>query len=139
MKKNILLMSLLVLLSSCYYDPQTGCWHHPDNVTCPERPEVTTIQEYQKPETIGHTDVEQRKKDFFACGVKNYFNGNLDFNTCYEGMACYGVDRPDNGEIDVRSQKIHDCIKKKGYRHIKYLDSEGCINYATNKLTGKCN
>lgn len=132
-------MSSLILLSSCYYDPQTGCWYHPQNVNCPERPEVTTIQEYQKPETIGHTDVEQRKKDFFACGVRDYSHGNLDFTTCYEDMACYGRKSDDSDAIEVRSQKIRDCIKKKGYRHIKDLDPAGCINYATNTLTGKCN
>ena len=45
------------------------------------------IQAYQKKYSIGHTDVEQRKKDVFACRVKNYNGGNLDGNVLYPDMT----------------------------------------------------
>ncbi len=86
----------------------------------------TTIQSIQKPETIGYTDVEQRKKDVLACGVRNFMGGRLDHNVQYPGM--------DTKQVIERSRKIDRCIKSKGYIFI------GQINCTKNgKPTGKCN
>ena len=85
-----------------------------------------TIQAYQKKETIGHTDVEQRKKDVFACGVKNYREGSLDLSVLYPGMTVEQV-------ID-RRLRFYDCIEKKGYT---IIDSSSCTYKG--KPRGVCN
>ena len=88
-----------------------------------------TIQHYQKPNTIGHTDPKQRWQDFQSCGVKKYFDGTLDFNTQYPGMT--------SEDVSKRSKAIRDCIKdKKGYVFIKTTQ---CVDGKNNKLTGLCN
>ncbi|MHA3060838.1 hypothetical protein ACX1N5_10525 [Acinetobacter sp. ANC 4636] len=85
------------------------------------------IQGYQKSDTIGHTDVEQRKQDVFACGVRNYFDGNLDIAQSY----------PDLTNIDkaiIRRDSIYKCLKNKGY--VIHSPERCTVN---GKPTGFCN
>lgn len=84
------------------------------------------IQGYQKSDTIGYTDREQRKQDAFSCGVKNYNGGNLDLSQNYPKMT---ID-----EIINRRIRIDGCMKKKGY--IIY-DTTSCTT--NGKPTGFCN
>ncbi|PVZ82319.1 hypothetical protein C9426_30200 [Serratia sp. S1B] len=84
------------------------------------------IQAYQKKDTIGYTDVEQRKKDAFACGVRNYFDGNLDLNQHYPEMTIQQI-------IDRRI-RIDNCMENKGY--IIHSKERCTIN---GKPTGFCN
>lgn len=74
-----------------------------------------TVQAYQKTETIGYTDVEQRKKDFFDCGGKEYREGNLDMNVVYSDFSIE--------EADARSKKMYACFKNKGY---VYIGTQSC-------------
>ena len=87
-----------------------------------------TIQHYQKPNTIGHTDPKQRWQDFQDCGVKNFRDGSLDFNNRYPGMT--------SEDVSKRSKAIRSCIKNKGYIHLKNTE---CVDGKNNKLTGLCN
>lgn len=84
------------------------------------------IQAYQKKDTIGHTDVEQRKKDAFACGVINYNGGNLDLNVVYPDQTFE--------QTDKRSKSVYNCMKDKGYIIGSRLE---CTN--NGKPTGSCN
>lgn len=84
------------------------------------------IQAYQKKESIGHTDVEQRKKDAFECGVRNYNGGNLDLSAQFPDMT--------SEEVVPRRIRIDNCMKKKDY----LIDSkENCT--IKGKPTGFCN
>ncbi len=87
----------------------------------------TVIQTWQKPDTIGHTDAVQRKKDFLACGVKKFFGGTLDFNTRYPGMT--------SDQVDQRKAKMYQCIKAKGY--ISVGPTSQCTKNGVD--LGKCN
>lgn len=86
------------------------------------------IQQFQKPDTIGHTDPEQRWKDFQDCGVKNFNHGTLDINNRYPGMT--------SEDVTKRNKAIHDCIDNKGYVFIKVRQ---CVDGENNRLTGLCN
>ncbi|MEC5211424.1 hypothetical protein RCH20_002508 [Psychrobacter sp. PL15] len=86
------------------------------------------IQHFQKPDTIGHTNVDRRWQDFQSCGVKAYRDGNLDLNTRYPGMT--------SAQVSKRSEKIRSCMKNKGYI---YLGETECVDGKNNKLTGLCN
>ena len=86
------------------------------------------IQQFQKPDTIGHTDPEQRWKDFQDCGVKNFNHGTLDINNRYPGMT--------SEDVTKRNKAIHDCIDNKGYIFIKVRQ---CVDGENNRLTGLCN
>ena len=46
-----------------------------------------TIQHWQKPNTIGRTNVDKRWQDAKKCGVKTYRDGNLDLSVRYPGMT----------------------------------------------------
>ncbi|MBP6345016.1 MAG: hypothetical protein KA346_03790 [Neisseriaceae bacterium] len=84
------------------------------------------IQGYQKTDTIGHTDTEQRWKDLQACGVKNYSDGRLDLSVAYSGMTTQ--------DVIERRKAISTCMEEKGY--VIYNRSK-CIK--NKKLTGLCN
>ncbi len=86
------------------------------------------IQHFQKPDTIGRTNVDKRWQDFQSCGVKNFRDGSLDLSNEYPGMTTEDVIR--------RSKSIEACIDKKGYIFIKTTE---CVDGKNNKLTGLCN
>ena len=86
------------------------------------------IQHYQKPDTIGYTDPEQRWKDFQDCGVKKFNHGNLDLSVRYSGMT--------SEDVIKRNKAIRECIKKdKGYIFIKVTQ---CVDGKNDRLTGLC-
>ncbi len=117
----LVIIPLTFLLSSCYVTP--GCIHYPQSVDCSNRKRVILVQKWQKKETIGHTNTEQRRKDFQDCGVKQYKNGVLDLNVRYDGMS----------SID-RANKIEACMIEKGY-----YEEINCVDYDKNEYTGLCN
>ncbi len=121
MKKTnvLLLLGLFSMLTACFM-PVVSRWN-PDLYNS-----YTTIQAWQKRDTVGHTNVEQRKKDFFECGVRKFFGGRLDLNTQYPEMT--------DKQADVRRKNIERCIKLKGYI---YIGREKCTK--NGKPTGKCN
>ena len=86
------------------------------------------IQHFQKPDTIGRTNVDKRWQDFQSCGVKAYRDGNLDLNTRYPGMT--------SEQVSKRRKSIEACIHKNGYIFIKPTE---CGDSQNNKLTGLCN
>lgn len=72
---------------------------------------VTSInwifQGYQKTNTIGHTEPEQRWNDLKACGVKNYSDGRLDLSVAYSNMTTQ--------QVIARRNEIWACTEAKGY------------------------
>ncbi|MEC5211423.1 hypothetical protein RCH20_002507 [Psychrobacter sp. PL15] len=87
-----------------------------------------TIQHWQKPNTIGHTNVDKRWQDAQECGVKNYVNGTLDLSVSYPGMT--------TEQVKQRSKSISTCMENKGYIYLKNTE---CVDGKNNKLTGLCN
>lgn len=70
------------------------------------------IQTFQKPQTMGHTDVQQRRIDLYDCGVERKYSLNSwdeDFNR----------NQLQPGEtleqLTVRTTKVEGCMKSKGY------------------------
>ncbi len=84
------------------------------------------VQGYQKKDTIGHTDPEQRWKDLQACGVRYYSGGSLDIGGSKPGETVQ--------QVVARRDEIYQCIKAKGY--VIYSPEE-CIK--NRKPTGLCN
>ena len=118
--KKILLLSIIIMLNACIPLRVVSKWD-PDIYN-----NYTVIQAIQKKETIGYTDIKQREIDLRTCGVKNFFNGTLDFNVRYPGMT--------SSEVTERSKKITNCMKEKGYI---FDDRVNCTN--NGKATGLCN
>jgi hypothetical protein len=87
-----------------------------------------TIQHWQKPNTIGRTNVDKRWQDAQECGVKNYVNGTLDLSVSYPGMT--------TEQVKQRSKSISTCMENKGYIYLKNTE---CVDGKNNKLTGLCN
>ncbi|MBP6861254.1 MAG: hypothetical protein KBC57_02705 [Neisseriaceae bacterium] len=84
------------------------------------------IQGYQKKETIGHTDPDQRWKDLQVCGVVDYNRGDLDLNASAPGES--------SKQVIARRENISACMKAKGY--VIYSNLR-CIK--NKKPTGLCN
>ncbi|MBP6861255.1 MAG: hypothetical protein KBC57_02710 [Neisseriaceae bacterium] len=84
------------------------------------------IQGYQKANSIGHTNTDQRWEDLQACGVKNYSDGRLDLSVAYSGMTTQ--------DVIERRKAISACMEEKGY--VIYNRSK-CIK--NKKPTGLCN
>ncbi|MGO3859015.1 MAG: hypothetical protein ACTJHL_07180 [Neisseriaceae bacterium] len=84
------------------------------------------VQGYQKTDTIGHTDTEQRWKDLQACGVRQYDEGRLDLNA-------FGPDDTTQ-QVIARRDRINGCMKAKGY--VIYSNLR-CVK--NKKPTGLCN
>lgn len=120
MKKSISLLVMAIILSSCV----------PIRVVSKWSPDVyngyKVIQGFQKKDTIGHTDVEQRKQDLIDCGVINFFGGTLDLNNVYPNMT--------DKQLDERRERIYDCMEAKGYI---FTSSINCTNNGV--PTGLCN
>ncbi|WP_435955393.1 hypothetical protein [Dryocola sp. BD626] len=89
------------------------------------------VQTFQKPATLGHTDVEQRRQDLYACGVdRKYPLGSNDEtwrrNTVVKGES--------DTQFDARVSGVESCMKDKGY---VVLDWAQCG--PLKKPTGRCN
>lgn len=86
----------------------------------------TAIQSYQKPESKGYTNVEQRRQDAAACGVRNGDKQLLEMNKPYPGLS-----------VEQTRQLNHEawmCMKSKGY---EFLSPFSCTKYG--KPLGVCN
>ncbi len=117
----LLLLPLTLVLMSCIM-PVVSRWN-PDVYN-----KYTVIHTWQKPNTIGHTDAVQRKKDFFECGVKNFREGVLDLNVVYPGET--------SDQATQRSNRIIACIESKGYISV-VAQPEHCTKNGVD--LGKCN
>ncbi len=84
------------------------------------------VQGYQKKDTIGHTDPDQRWRDLEDCGVMQYNEGRLDLN----GQG----PRETVKQVIARRDKIYQCMEVKGY---VIYSIERCIK--NRKPTGLCN
>lgn len=112
--KIIILGFFTVFLSSCYYSK--GCWYVAQSVTCSARPEVDPIQTWQKKDSIGHTNPEQRWRDFQECGLIIANDGMWRFRETH--------------------RQTYSCMTQKGY--IQFAEHE-CRTESQTKLNGKCN
>ncbi|MCT4706080.1 hypothetical protein MUA03_09220 [Enterobacteriaceae bacterium H16N7] len=118
MNKSILLLSVFSL---------TGCVVA--NMDSSDYNYVPYIQTFQKKETVGHTNINQRKEDLFACGVDK--KTNLDDDTWGRGEGKPGESLQ---QVVTRAEKLEGCMEKKGY--IVYgFDQCGPLKAPT----GKCN
>lgn len=126
MLRVMILGLVVVMLSSCYYSK--GCIYGPQSVDCPFRPEVKDIQQWQKKDSIGNTDPEQRKRDLKECGV-----GGVDYD-----MAIFNSRSPNESDeaFKVSREKKYQCVEDKGYIYITESD---CRTESQTKLNGKCN
>ncbi|MGO3859014.1 MAG: hypothetical protein ACTJHL_07175 [Neisseriaceae bacterium] len=84
------------------------------------------VEGYQKAETIGYTNTDQRWKDLQACGVRKYNEGLLDLNGQGPGVTVK--------QVIVRRDKVNGCMKEKGY---VIYSPERCMK--NKKPTGLCN
>lgn len=126
MLRMMILSLVTAMLSSCYYSK--GRIYGPQSADCPFRPEVKGIQQWQKKDSIGDTDPEQRWRDFQQCGVKDYMNGTLDMNAGTPDMSA--------NDVKKRMRAIEDCMENKNYI---YFSEHECRTESQTKLNGKCN
>lgn len=116
--KIIILGLFTVFLSSCYYSK--GCWIYPQSADCSARPEVKVVQRWQKKDSIGNTDPEQRWRDFQQCGGKRVTLGKGDkkYDEIYYEIS------------------TAECMNGKDYIH---FSEHECRTESQTKLNGKCN
>ncbi|QLB12877.1 hypothetical protein EV697_10814 [Bisgaardia hudsonensis] len=125
MKKIVLILSIF-LLNCCLYSFEDECFRPiiqvvSANCEAKKGPIWPAIAHYQKPDTIGHTNSEQRLKDALACGAKDSSLQNL----------------PSDYTINGKFYKyFEDCMQDKGYRHL-YPAECGYMNPKWDE--GKCN
>lgn len=84
------------------------------------------VQGFQKTDTIGHTDPEQRWKDLQACGVIDYDKGSLDLNASEPGETSL--------QVIARRDRIAGCMRNKGY-----VIYDTVRFFKNKKPTGLCN
>lgn len=111
-----LILSMLTF-TGCY----NGCLSPMPTIACggPYGETWPSIAYIQKPETIGHTDSEQRWRDVVACGAEY-------------------------GDLALRSaiplgETFNTCMAQKGYMNIYYIDSLDCGTQDPEEDTGRCN
>ncbi|WP_244298126.1 hypothetical protein [Actinobacillus vicugnae] len=62
-------MISLILLQGCYYSD--GCFYSPQMVSCVDKGDIfPSIARFQKIDSVGKTNSEQRWKDAVKCGSK---------------------------------------------------------------------
>lgn len=75
------------------------------------------IQTFQKPLSLGHTDVQQRRTDLYACGVsKNHPLHSWDETFRRNNL----VGGESMEQHDYRISKLENCMKEKGYELFDY-------------------
>ncbi|WP_458043357.1 hypothetical protein [Phytobacter sp. AG2a] len=92
---------------------------------------VPYIQTFQKPQTMGRTDVQQRRKDLYACGVPSSHPLH-SWDETFRRNSLVNGERLE--QHDERIYKIENCMKAKGYT---MLDFGTCG--PLKKPSGKCN
>ena len=102
------------LLTSC------SCQMIPAVVSCgfnENIPDIPSIAHYQKSNTIGNTDIEQRWKDIVACGGQY---GDVDLNI--QNGRDWRVNSREVRELLLRD--FDRCMRQKGYKHLKAADCQ---------------
>lgn len=67
--KALIPLLFILFLQGCIY--AEGCWISPQMVSCVDKGKIfPIIARFQKPESIGKTDSQQRWKDATNCGSK---------------------------------------------------------------------
>lgn len=70
------------------------------------------IQTFQKPETMGHTNVQKRRNDLYECGV----NKKLSLNSWDEKFRRNALQPGETiDQLITRTNKVEDCMKSKEY------------------------
>ncbi|WP_336194806.1 hypothetical protein [Hafnia paralvei] len=89
------------------------------------------VQTFQKPQTMGHTDVQKRRDDLYECGVNKKFS----LNSWDEKFRRNSLQAGETMEqLDTRTKKVEGCMKSKGY---VLLDFSECG--PRKKPSGLCN
>ncbi|AUO63833.1 hypothetical protein WM46_03175 [Citrobacter freundii complex sp. CFNIH2] len=88
------------------------------------------VQTFQKPQSMGHTDVQQRRKDLYACGVSK----SHPLHSWDETFRRNSLDGESMEQHDERIFKLENCMEAKGY---KIFDHSSCG--PLKKPSGKCN
>ena len=89
------------------------------------------VQTFQKPEMPGHTNVQQRREDLYACGVSrrhslNSWDESFKRNALQQGETIE--------QLSLRTRKVENCMKSKGYVMLDFAEC-GPLK----KPTGMCN
>ncbi|WP_439327771.1 hypothetical protein [Lonepinella sp. BR2357] len=108
-----------IFLSACLYRHENGCTITWQTASCDGK-EFPPISFYQKKETIGHTNTEQRWKDIGKCGVKY---GDIYL---FSGQRKHKNDPVDHDMVT----RLHNCVEKQGYI---YITDCGRMNSVTDK------
>lgn len=112
-----------LMLSGC-----SGCWTPMPVVSCggPYGERWPSIAHYQKSETIGRTDSEQRWKDAVVCGATY---GDINVLSAITDSA--------TGKVTTDLvDKFLNCMKERGYQRLSESD---CGTQLPSEDTGKCN
>ena len=70
------------------------------------------VQTFQKPQTMGHTNVQQRRNDLYSCGVDRKYSLNSWDDEFRRNMLESGETEE---QLDARTKKVENCMKSKGY------------------------
>lgn len=89
------------------------------------------VQTFQKTETIGHTDVEQRRQDLYSCGVERRYPLDSNDKSWLRNAIRKGET---DTQFDDRVLRVERCMKQKGYTIFGFSDC-GPLK----KPTGLCN
>ncbi|WP_051940824.1 hypothetical protein [Stenoxybacter acetivorans] len=121
--KNFILLGLTLFLSSCYW--RDGCLVLPQSVHCFDK--VSEAALYQKPDTIGFTNTEQRWKDIVACGGMRTKDGYFIQQTMDRAFKIKKQELEQQGKTVTEAEAgarigyydlafyIPKCMKEKGY------------------------
>ncbi len=89
------------------------------------------VQTFQKPQTLGHTNVQKRRQDLYDCGVDRKHSLNSWDETFRRASLKPGETL---AEQKARMTRVENCMKGKGY---VMLDFGECG--PLKKPTGLCN
>ncbi len=129
MKKLIFIFSIIYCLSSCWYS--NGCVYTPQMVNCYHGEKYPNIAHWQKKETLGKTNSEQRWIDLLQCKFIKKNEQEYDY-PIQRGESGYFI-----GDINYISKilkKLDNCMYQKGY----YIEHD-CGTQHPKWSTGKCN
>lgn len=125
MLNRFLLILSMLTFTGCY----NGCLSPMPTIACggPYGKPWPSIAYIQKPETIGHTNSEQRWRDAVACGAEY---GDVELRSA--------MTHDNDGPIDMEMRETFGiCMAQKGYIQLSY--SIDCGSQDPKEDTGKCN